>query len=111
MDDESCEEDIVVYNKHDDESKKVDCIMLATMSPDHQKSFDGLGAYEINDHLKEMFQEKTRQESLYTIISLTACKHQYENFICVHQKMKSKIDRLLNFGATLLLLSLSLTRC
>ena len=32
VDEESSKEDIVAYNKHDDESTKVACIMLETMS-------------------------------------------------------------------------------
>lgn len=48
MDDNSSQEDLVAYNKHEDESTKVACIMLATMSPELQKRFKNYGEFEIN---------------------------------------------------------------
>lgn len=71
--------------------------MLATMSYEMQKSFESLGAFDINGKLKEMFQEQARQERIEIVKSLMSCKHQDGNFMCVHaQKMKSYIDRLGN---------------
>lgn len=97
VDDDSYEEDIVVYNKQDEDSTKLASIMLATMSPELQKSFENVVEFEINEQLKEMFQEQARQERIEIVKSLMSCKHQDGNFMCVHaQKMKSYIDRLGN---------------
>lgn len=57
MDDDSFKEEVTTYNKHYDKSTKVTCIMLATMSFKLQNSFESLGAFSINKHLKDMFQE------------------------------------------------------
>lgn len=56
--DESSEEDIVAYNKHNNESTNVPCIMLATMYPQLQKTFNSLGTIEKNKCLREAFQEQ-----------------------------------------------------
>lgn len=61
---------------------KVACIMLATMSPEFQKSFKSLGAF--NEHLKEIFQEQARQQWFEIMKSLMACKNQDGNFLSVH---------------------------
>lgn len=61
---------------------KVACIMLATMSPELQKSFKSLGAF--NEHLKEIFQEQAQKERFEIIKSLMACKNQDINTICAH---------------------------
>lgn len=62
LDDDSSEEEMAAYNKHYDESMKVACIKLATMSSELQKSFESLGAFDINENLKEMFEEQDWKE-------------------------------------------------
>lgn len=72
MDDESTKAEVATYHEHDDKSTKVACIMLATLSFELQKSFENLWLHDINEHLKEMFREKARQERFKTVNSLMA---------------------------------------
>ena len=62
LNDDASPEAEAEYNKQDTESRKVACLMLASMSPELQKSFENMGAFEINEQLREMFQEQARQE-------------------------------------------------
>ena len=95
-------DEITAYNKHYDESTKVACLMLATMASGLQKNFENWGAFDINQKLKEMFQEQARQERFEIVKSLMACKQQEGASVCAHvQKMKSYIDRLGNLGVEL----------
>lgn len=82
VDDNVYPEDLVAHNKHDEQSTKVVCIMLAIMSPEIQKSFENYGVFEINEHLKEMFQVQAWQERFEIVKSLMACKHQDANSMC-----------------------------
>ena len=76
LDDEASPEAVAEYEKHDMESRKVACLMLASMSPELQKSFENMGAFEISEQLREMFQEQARQERFQVVKSLMECKHQ-----------------------------------
>jgi hypothetical protein len=97
------EAELAAYHKHDEESTKVACLMLATMSSELQKSFENVGAFDMNFQLQEMFQEQARQERFETVRSLMACKHMEGTSVCAHvQKMKGYIDRLENLGVQLL---------
>ena len=66
---------MAAYNRLYDESMKVACVMLVTISPELQKSFESHGELNINEHLKEMFPEQDRKERFEIIKSLMACKH------------------------------------
>ena len=44
-----------LFEKKKNDSNDVTCLMLATMSPELQKQFVDMKAYEIMTHLKEMF--------------------------------------------------------
>ena len=44
-----------LFEKKKNDSNDVTCLMLATMSPELQKQFMDMEAYEIMTHLKEMF--------------------------------------------------------
>ena len=46
------------FKKKKNDSNDVTCLKLATMSPELQKQFMGMEAFEIMTHLKEMFQEQ-----------------------------------------------------
>ncbi|GJU34815.1 hypothetical protein Tco_1183169 [Tanacetum coccineum] len=48
--------------------------MASSMSPELQKTFENTWAYEMNQQLKEMFQEKASKERLDVVKSLMACK-------------------------------------
>ena len=62
------------YKKHTDDSLDVECLMLATMTPELQKDLKHMEAYEMAAHLKEMFQQQARQERYETTKALHSCK-------------------------------------
>ena len=69
--------------------------MLATMSPELQKQFVDMEAYEIMTHLKEIFQEQACHESFVTNKALTSCKMAPCTSVSAHVlKMKGYIDTL-----------------
>nr|GEU61786.1 hypothetical protein [Tanacetum cinerariifolium] len=72
--DDSTQEEIEAHQKHYDDANKVSCIMASSMSPKLQKTFENTWAYEMNQQLKEMFQEKESKERLDVVKSLIACK-------------------------------------
>ena len=77
--------------------------MLGAMSPELQKVFENMGAFEINEQLQEMCQEHARQERFQVVRTLIECKHQEGTTVCAHgQKMKTYIDRLRNLNMDLL---------
>ncbi|GKB94733.1 hypothetical protein Tco_1340366 [Tanacetum coccineum] len=58
INDDSTQEEIEAHQKHYDDATKVSCIIVSSMSPELQKSFENTWAYEMNQQLKEMFQAK-----------------------------------------------------
>ncbi|GKC30858.1 hypothetical protein Tco_1038152 [Tanacetum coccineum] len=74
IDNDSTQEEIEAHQKHHDDANKVSCIMVASMSPELQKTFENTWAYEMNQQLKEMFQAKASKERLNVVKSLMACK-------------------------------------
>ncbi|GJT50517.1 hypothetical protein Tco_0976674 [Tanacetum coccineum] len=74
INDDSTQEEIKAHQKHYDDANKVSCIMASSMSPELQKTFENTWAYEMNQQLKEMFQEKASKERLDVVKSLMACK-------------------------------------
>ena len=102
LNDDASPEAEAEYNKQDTESRKVACLMLASLSPELQNSFENMGAFETNEQLREMFQEQATQERFQVVKSLMDCKHQDSTSVCTHvQKMKAYIDRLGNLGVNL----------
>ena len=49
------DEEIAANRKHVEDSNKVSCIMIAAMSPELQKTFENMWAYEMNEHLSKLF--------------------------------------------------------
>ena len=87
------------YLQHDKDSNKVACLMLATMSSELQKSFETLGAFDINMQLMDMFQQQAMQEQYEIVQLLVACKQKDGALVSPHiLKMKGYIDRLVNLG-------------
>ena len=83
------------FEKKKNDSNDVTCLMLATMSPELQKQFVDMEAYEIMTHLKEMFQEQARHERFVTTKALTSCKMAPGTSVSAHVlKMKGYIDTL-----------------
>ncbi|GKB85443.1 retrotransposon protein, putative, ty1-copia subclass, partial [Tanacetum coccineum] len=64
INDDSTQEEIEAHKKHYDDANKVSCIMASSMSPGLQKTFENTWDYEMNQQLKEMFQEKASKERL-----------------------------------------------
>ncbi|GJZ18580.1 retrotransposon protein, putative, ty1-copia subclass [Tanacetum coccineum] len=64
INDDSTHEEIEAHQKHYDDANKVSCIMASSMSPELQKTFKNIWAYEMNQQLKEMFQAKESKERL-----------------------------------------------
>ena len=58
--------------------------MLATMIPELQKQFVDIEAFEIMNHLKEMFQEQARQERFLTMKALNECKMAHGTSVSSH---------------------------
>ena len=48
--------------------------MLATMVLELQKGMESLGAYDMINQLKNMFQQQARQEQFENVKALTECK-------------------------------------
>ncbi|KAL3528071.1 hypothetical protein ACH5RR_012727 [Cinchona calisaya] len=87
------------YSKHSNDSVDVGCFMLATMSPDLQKDLEHLEAFEMVNHLKEMFQQQARQERFDTTKALHSCKMAEGAPVSPHVlKMKGHIDHLERLG-------------
>ena len=83
------------FDKRKNDSNDVTCLMLATMSPELQKQFVDMEAFEIMTHLKEMFQEQARHERFVTTKALTSCKMALGTSVSAHVlKMKGYIDTL-----------------
>ncbi|XP_052881000.1 uncharacterized protein LOC128289273 [Gossypium arboreum] len=62
------------YKKHLDDMVDVGCLMLATMNPELQKQHEDMVAYDMIEHLKELYQGQARQESFDISKALFQCK-------------------------------------
>ncbi|KAJ9552489.1 hypothetical protein OSB04_016534 [Centaurea solstitialis] len=87
------------YEKRLTESNEAACLMLATMVPELQKGMESLGAYDMANQLKDMFQRQARQERYDNVKALSECKMAPGSSVSVHVlKMKSYIDQLERLG-------------
>ncbi|KAJ0522562.1 putative RNA-directed DNA polymerase [Helianthus annuus] len=90
------------WEKHVDDSQDVTCLMLAMMIPELQKNLENLGAYEMSEQLKNMFQQQARHERFEVMRSLITCRMQEGTSVSAHVlKMKSFIDQLERLNAPL----------
>ncbi|KAL4325312.1 hypothetical protein GQ457_11G022660 [Hibiscus cannabinus] len=62
------------FKKHMDDMLDVGCLMLATMVPELQKQHEDMGAYEMIQNLKEIYEGQARQERYETSKALFQCK-------------------------------------
>ena len=90
---------LMLKGRHSKKKKKdsndVTCLMLATISPELQKQFVNMEAFEIMTYLKEMFQEQACNENFMTTKSLTSCKMVLETLVSAHVlKIKRYLDTL-----------------
>ncbi|WP_369293427.1 hypothetical protein, partial [Alkalihalophilus pseudofirmus] len=71
------------------------------MVPSLQKDLEHLGAWEMMEQLKEMFQKQARQQRFETVRALHACKMAEGSSVSTHVlKMKSIIEELDRLGIT-----------
>ena len=61
-------EEFAEFIAHEKDATKVSCIMMATMTPELQKSYEDFYPYEMHLDLMERYQQSARQER-YEIIS------------------------------------------
>ncbi|KAL4590404.1 hypothetical protein LXL04_003333 [Taraxacum kok-saghyz] len=101
VDEFSTEEEIAANRKHVEDSNKVSCIMITAMSPELQKQFENMWAYEMNEQLAKLYRKRARQERFNIVKFLMACKMKEGSSVCTHvQTMKGYIDQLENFGGS-----------
>ena len=62
------------YKKHMEDMIDVDCLMLATMSPELQKQHEDFLAYEMLQNLREIYEGQAHQERYETSKALFQCK-------------------------------------
>ncbi|XP_076903021.1 uncharacterized protein LOC143557963 [Bidens hawaiensis] len=79
-----------VLEKHNDDSSEVAYIILATMSYELAKGLEDLGAYEMLEQLKDMFQKQARQESFDTMKQLISWKMEQGSPVLKAQSLKWK---------------------
>ena len=86
--------------KHIDDSLDVSCLMLATMIPDLQRDLELFTAFDMIEHLKQMFGQQARTERFETVRALHACKMEETGNVSTHVlKMKSHLDQLERLGS------------
>ncbi|KAG8471763.1 hypothetical protein CXB51_036969 [Gossypium anomalum] len=76
--------DKYAYKKHLDEMVDVGCLMLATMNSELQKQHEDMVAYDMIEHLKELYQEQARQERFDISKALFQCKLAEESPVGPH---------------------------
>ena len=87
------------YKKHENDALDVSCLMLATMSPELQKQHEEMVAYDMIEHLKELYQEQARQERYDVSKALFQCRMAEGNLIGPHVlKMIGYIENLEKHG-------------
>ncbi|KAG8491316.1 hypothetical protein CXB51_014460 [Gossypium anomalum] len=62
------------YKKHINDILDIGCLMLAIMTPELQKRHENMVAYDMIQHLKELYEGQTRQEKYDTSKALFRCK-------------------------------------
>ncbi|XP_027093750.1 uncharacterized protein [Coffea arabica] len=62
------------YKKHKDDNREVSCIMIASMTSQLQQQHMNMGAYDIVQHLRELFEQQSRTVRYDTSKELFRCK-------------------------------------
>ena len=95
----STQEEVAAYNKHSDDDNTAACVMLAAMSPELQKQHEGMDAYTMIFHLKELYDEQSRVERYETSKQLYRCKMAEGSSVSAHVlKMIGFIEKLSSLG-------------
>ncbi|KAG8474751.1 hypothetical protein CXB51_031286 [Gossypium anomalum] len=87
------------YKKHIDDILDIGCLMLTTMAPELQKQHEDMVAYDVIQHLKELYEGKACQERYETCKAPFRCKMVDETPIGSHVlKMIGYIESLEKLG-------------
>ncbi|KAI3735241.1 hypothetical protein L6452_14733 [Arctium lappa] len=90
------------FKKHDEDALDVSCLMLITMEPELQKQHENMGAFDMIEHLKLLFQEQARHERYETSKELFRCRMSEGSPVGTHMlKMIGHIERLEGLGFSL----------
>ena len=96
------EEDQSYYSQYMEDALDVQCIMLSSMSPELQRQHENMSAREIDQHLRELFQESARVERYETSRALFRTMLEEGNQVGSHVlKMIGYIERLESLGSKL----------
>lgn len=92
-------EEIASYEAHKRDETKVHYIMLATMTPELQKSYEDFYPYEMHQHLMERYHQSVRQERYEIIVSMITTTMKDGESITAHlQQMQRYVNRLLKLN-------------
>ncbi|GJZ29460.1 zinc finger, CCHC-type containing protein [Tanacetum coccineum] len=73
--------------------QKVACLMLSSMSPNFQRTFEKYIAYDMLKERKTMFEDQAKQELFETVKAFHACKQEEGQSVSFYLlKMKSYLD-------------------
>ncbi|KAG8501098.1 hypothetical protein CXB51_003177 [Gossypium anomalum] len=90
------------YKKHLNDMVDVGCLMLAIMNPEIQKQHENMVAYDMIEHLKELYQGQARQEMFDISKALFQCKLAEGSPVGTHVlKMIGYIESLSKLGFSL----------
>ena len=64
------------YKKHQDDALDVSCLMLATMNSELQKQHENMDAYDMVEHLRQLYQGQARHERFEISKALFQCRMQ-----------------------------------
>nr|XP_027118534.1 uncharacterized protein LOC113735741 [Coffea arabica] len=62
------------YKKRKDDNREASCIMIASLTPQLQQQHMNMGAYDIVQHLRELFEQQSRTVRYDTSKELFRCK-------------------------------------
>ncbi|XP_074572621.1 uncharacterized protein LOC141829101 [Curcuma longa] len=96
---DASEEDQSYYSQYMEDALDVQCIMLSSMTPELQRQHENMSAKEIDQHLRELFQESARVERYETSRALFRTMLVEGNQVGSHVlKMIEYIERLESLG-------------
>lgn len=87
------------YDKYQNDSLEVGCVMLASMTPELLRDHEDMTAWDIISSLKSMFELQARQDRFDTVKELLSCMMTEGSSVGANVlKMKGYVDRLTRLG-------------
>ncbi|KAI3667449.1 hypothetical protein L6452_42507 [Arctium lappa] len=87
------------YDKYQNDSLIVGCLMLSTMTPELLRDHENMTAWDMISSLKSMFRLQIKRERFDTVKALSACKMTERSSVSTHiLKMKGYFDQLTCLG-------------